>query len=350
MGNYLIYGANGYTGRLIAREAVVRGHRPVLAGRSEDAVQPLAKELGLACRIFPLDDPAALRAGVQGVDAVLHCAGPFAHTARPMADACLEAHVHYLDITGEIAVFEMLASREPEALAAGILFLPGVGFDVVPTDCLAAHLKRKLPTADRLALGIQNLGRMSRGTATTIVEGLPRGGAARQGGRLISVPPAWKVRTLDLGRGPIEAMTIPWGDVSTAYHSTGIPNIEVYLAASRRLLFWTRVSRYFSWLLRWERVQRFLKARARKGPAGPSEEERARGETLVWGEVTDPAGRRAAARLRGPEGYTFTARSAVAAMEKVLTGRAHPGFQTPSLAFGPDFVLQLPDVVRTEEE
>src|SRR6516164_10180234 len=162
MSSLLLYGANGYTGRLIAREAVVRGLHPVLAGRNAAAVSELARQLGLEHRVFALDDAAATRAGLAGMTAVLHCAGPFARTAGPMADACLEAGVHYLDITGEISVFEMLAARDTEAMAAGIMLLPGAGFDVVPSDCLAAHLHRRLPTAKRLTLAFQGIGRYSR--------------------------------------------------------------------------------------------------------------------------------------------------------------------------------------------
>src|ERR1700722_9350476 len=103
MAGYLIYGANGYTGGLIARSAVARGHRPIVAGRNAAAVTALAGELGVEGRCFSLDDPAALDAGLEGMTIVLHCAGPFAHTARPMAEACLRRGVHYLDVTGEIS-------------------------------------------------------------------------------------------------------------------------------------------------------------------------------------------------------------------------------------------------------
>src|SRR4051812_14952024 len=169
-------------------------------------------------------------AAVGEVAAVLHCAGPFSHTSRPMADACLRTKTHYLDITGEAAVIESLAARDEEAKRSGVMLLPCVGFDVVPTDCLAAHLKRRLPSATRLALAIQGIGRISRGTATTMVENINRGGLIRRGGKLQSVPAAWKTREIDFGRGPRSATTIPWGDVATAFYSTGIPNIVVYAA------------------------------------------------------------------------------------------------------------------------
>jgi short subunit dehydrogenase-like uncharacterized protein len=349
MSTFLIYGANGYTGRLIAREAVVRGLRPVLAGRNAEAVGKLARELGLEHRIFSLDDAAATRAGLEGVKAVLHCAGPFTHTAMPMVDACLERRVHYLDITGEISVFESLAARDTEAMAAGILLMPGAGFDVVPSDCLAAHLHRRLPGAKRLTLAFQGIGRYSRGTATTITENLHRGGAVRRGGALTSVPAAWRTRDIDFGQGPKLAVTIPWGDVSTAYRSTGIGDIDVYMAVSRWQLRMMRLSRSLGWALRSSMVQQFLKRRIQAGPPGPSDEERARGKTYLWGEVEDGQGRRVVSRLAGPEGYTFTMLTALAAMTRVLNGNAPAGYQTPSLAYGPDFVLEMPGVERVDE-
>src|SRR5262245_53100629 len=160
MAGFLIYCANGYTGSLIARAAVARGHQPVLAGRHAEPLAALARELRLAHRIFALDSPDAVANAIRGVQMVLHCAGPFAHTSKPMADACLRTGVHYLDITGEVSVFEALAARSAEARAAGVMLLPGAGFDVVPSDCLAAHLQRRPPSATRLALRFQSAGRV----------------------------------------------------------------------------------------------------------------------------------------------------------------------------------------------
>ena len=199
MRRFLLYGANGYTGRLIAREAAGRGLPAVLAGRNAEAVGELARQSKLDHRVFSLDDPTAVDAGLNDVGAVLNCARPFSRTARPLADACLRRGVHYLDVTGEISVFEELAARDAEARAACVMLLPGVGFDVVPSDCLAAHLKRRLQAATKLALGFQAAGRYSRGTATTMMENLPREGMVRRRGVLTRVPLAWRTRVIDFG-------------------------------------------------------------------------------------------------------------------------------------------------------
>jgi short subunit dehydrogenase-like uncharacterized protein len=346
----LIYGSNGYTGRLIVERALARGLRPILAGRNAQAVGQQAADLGLEHRVFALDDPRAVDAGLVGMALVMHCAGPFARTSRPMADGCLRATVHYLDITGEIGVFEALAARDAEAKASGVMLLPGVGFDVVPSDCLAAHLVRRLPTATRLALGFQASGGLSRGTATTMIEsgGQGGGGMVRRGGALVFVPMAWKTRLIDFGAGLRLATTIPWGDVATAFYSTGIGDVEVYVAVpagTRRMMI---ASRYIGWLLRLAPVRELLLRRVRRRPSGPSVAARARGVSRLWGEASDDRGQRVVSRLTGPEGYTLTALTAVAAMEKVLAGSARAGFQTPSLAFGADFVLEV-DGVRRED-
>jgi len=346
---YLIYGATGYTGALTARLAVEKGDRPILAGRSVEALGPLAVRLGLEHRVFGLEDPDALDRGLAGVKVVLHCAGPFSRTSRPMAEACLRTRTHYLDITGEALVFEALHARDAAAKTAGVMLLPGAGFDVVPSDCLAAHLKRRLPTARRLCLAFQLLGRVSHGPATTMLENVGHGALVRRDGVLTPVPAAWKTRAIDFGRGPRTAMTIPWGDVATAFHSTGIPDIEVYVAAPFAVRASSFATRFLGSLLASAPAQRILKKRIRSGPAGPSDEERARGKGLLWGEVRDAEGRTAVSRLTTPEGYTLTALTSLLIVKKVLAGRAPSGFQTPSLAYGPDLILEIPGVTRTDD-
>jgi short subunit dehydrogenase-like uncharacterized protein len=347
-GPWLLYGANGYTGDLAARLAASRGHRPILAGRSADGVCALSDELGLERRLFSLDEPRRIDEALSGMSVVLHCAGPFSRTSRPMADACLRTRTHYLDLTGEVEVFESLAARDLEARAAGVMLLPGCGFDVVPSDCLAVHLKGRLPSARRLALAYLGVGRISRGTAITAIEGLGRGGLVRRGGVLTPVPPAWKTRRIDFGEGERKALTIPLGDLGAAWHSTGIPDIELYFAAPASLRALAVASRHLGRLLRSAAVQRFLTARVRSGAPGPTEEERQRGRGFVWGEVEDEAGRRAEGRLATPESYTFTARAALAVVERVLAGQAPAGFQTPAKAYGPDFALSISGVTRTD--
>ena len=349
---FLIYGANGYTGELTARIAVEQGLRPILAGRNSPQVAAVAQRLGLPHRIAALDDGAALDALLQEVTVVLHCAGPFVHTAAPMVDACLRNGMHYLDITGEIGVFEALAARYDEARRAGVMLLPGAGFDVVPSDCLAAHLARRLPSAARLALGIRALGKLSRGTALTGVEAMLRGdgGLVRKQGELTPVPVAWKTREIDFGKGPRTAALMPWGDVATAYHSTAIPDIEVYMSFAPAAIRALQASRYLGGLMRLPGVAAWIEKRIRTGAPGPTDAERAAGASLLWGRVEDDAGRAAEARLRTPEGYTLTALTSLLIVRKVLAGQVKPGYQTPSSAYGPDLILEIAGVERVDLE
>lgn len=340
---WMIYGANGYSGRLIVAEAVRRGMRPVLAGRGS-AVAALADELGLEHRRFDLADAAAVRAGLDGMTLVLHCAGPFSATCAPMLEGCLATAAHYLDITGEIGVFEHCHRQHERACARGILVLPGVGFDVVPTDCLAAQLKRELPDASHLVLAFEAGGGPSPGTAKTSVEGLGMGGRARIGGKLVRVPLAWKSRTFTRDGQKRSAMTIPWGDVYTAFVSTGIPDIEVYMVVSPRTITRLRRLRLFGPLLRLRLLQRWLQARVDRRVHGPSDAQRQRSFTHVWGEARNACGGEARRYLQVPNGYTLTVDASLAIVDHLLQQRPPAGFHTPSQVMGADFVMALAGV------
>ena len=340
--SWLLYGANGYTGALIAREAARRGLRPILAGRSAAPVEALARELGLEARVFALDGAGPPARFLDGVALVLHCAGPFAATAAPMMAACLAARAHYLDITGEIAVFELARAHDAAARAAGVLLCPGVGFDVVPTDCVAACLKEALPEATQLALGFDGQSAMSRGTARTMIEGLAQGGCVRRDGVLTRVPLGYRDRRIDFGAGEKLAATIPWGDVSTAFYTTGIPNIEAYVPVSPRALAGLRRLRYVRGLLGFGPVQRFLKARVDRQPAGPDERQRTATPTCVWGEARSAAGRVRTARVTTANGYTVTMHAALGVVGHLLAGGAAAGAQTPALLMGARYVETLP--------
>lgn len=339
---WMIYGANGYTGELIAREAAKRGERPVLAGRSAAKLAALAQALGLEHRVFGLDDAAALAQGLAGIELVLHCAGPFSATSAPMLEACLQARAHYLDITGEIAVFEHAHAQHARAEAAGIVVCPGVGFDVIPTDCVAASLKAALPDATHLALGFDSRSGFSPGTAKTSVEGLAQGGKVRENGVIRAVPLAWHVRRIDFGDGEKLAMTIPWGDVCTAWFSTGIPNIEVFIPGSPGMIANARRANYFRWFLGLAPVQRFIKARIARTVKGPSAAQREQLVTHVWGEARNAAGATKTARITVANGYALTVSGALAVVAHLSAQRPAGGAYTPSRLCGAGLVQKLP--------
>jgi short subunit dehydrogenase-like uncharacterized protein len=339
----LIYGANGYTGQLIVEECLRRGLRPVLAGRRTASLAPIASQHGLEMRVAALDDPAALTTALAGIRAVLHCAGPFFRTSGAMVKACLAHGVHYLDITGEIAVFEACRRRHDEAKAAGIVVMPGVGFDVVPTDCLAARLAERMPDAQLLELAFAGGGGFSRGTLKTMVLGSPQGGAIRRDGRITSVPAGWKSQSIPFRDKRRNAVTIPWGDVSTAFWSTKIPNIHTYLALPANAVRGMTLMRLVSPLLGVPIIQRFVERQIDERVSGPSAELRNTARMHVWGRVTHADGRTIEGTAEVPEGYRLTAMAAVESAQRVLDAPPPAGYHTPSSAFGAGFLESLPE-------
>ncbi|HEY0943457.1 MAG TPA: saccharopine dehydrogenase NADP-binding domain-containing protein [Steroidobacter sp.] len=339
---WLLYGANGYTGELIAREAVARGMRPVLAGRSKQQIAKLAAELDCPSAVFDLEDHTALVSTLTQVAAVLHCAGPFSQTAASMMQGCLATHVHYLDITGEIDVFELAARVHAKAERSGIVLCPGVGFDVVPTDCVAARLKQALPDATHLALGFDSRAGLSRGTAKTAIEAAAKGSCVRIDGKLVTERLGSRTRRIDFGAGEKLAVSIPWGDVSTAYYSTGIKNIEVYTATSQRSVDNMRRANLFRPLLRQRWIRELVKLSAQQRITPPDRTQRDNNPTHVWGEARNAAGEVKTARLRTANGYTLTVHSSLGILDHVLNRACNPGFTTPSLLVSADFVSTLP--------
>lgn len=346
MKTFLIYGANGYTGELITRYAAERGLKPILAGRNAEKIEALAKQYGFDFRAFDLNDSAKLDAALNEVDFVIHCAGPFSLTSEKMVEACLRTKRHYLDITGEISVFEALAACDKSAKDAGVMVMPGVGFDVVPSDCLARHLKDRLPSATNLTLAFYGVGRISHGTQATMTMNVGRGGAIRENGAIKSVPAAYKTRTIDFGEVQKTGVTIPWGDVATAYYSTGIPNIEVYTVVPEQQLRLLKLSRYLGWILASSPIQSILQKQIPAG--GPNDDERATGKTYLWGEASDADGNKVEARQQGAEGYTTTVLTALLIAEKILAGNFCTGFQTPAKCYGADLILEIEGVKRED--
>jgi len=337
---WMIYGAYGYTGRLVAALATERGEIPVIAGRDERRLRALGERFELEHRVFDLADAKATRAGLAGIDAVAHCAGPFSATAAPMVAACLDTGTHYFDITGEIDIFESILSRHDEAVAHHVVLLPGAGFDVVPSDCLAALLARSMPGAVRLELAIRTGSSVSPGTAKTAMESLGTPGRARIDGVIGPVPPDRRRRTVDFADGRASVHAIAWGDVSTAYHSTGIPDIVVYAALPPAVGPMVAMAQVAGPAARNALVQGTLKRLVGRLP-GPSAEARAKNQAQLWGEVTDPEGRTATARVTTLDPYDLTADAVVRIAQRLAAGSVPPGAHTPSRALGADFVREL---------
>lgn len=342
---FMIYGINGYTGRHCAQEAVKRGLRPVAAGRDMQRVSRVASELDLPYRVFDLYETKAVSEALQDIGVVLNCAGPFSSTAQALLDGCVASKTHYLDVTGEIAVFEYIHQLHTVWERAGITVLPGVGFDVTPTDCMAAMLKEALPDATHLRLAFRNKhGRVSPGTAKTMIEGFAQGCTIRRDGVLEQTPLGSISDTLPYPSGSFLSVVIPWGDVSTAFYSTGIPNIAVYTAIPPGQLEQLRSSSNFLNLLRLKWAQRLAKYLAGRFVKGPDESQRLTDSSELYGDAANSSGSRVAMTMTTPNGYSLTFESAITCAERVLAGDVAPGAWTPSLAFGSAFVTELSGV------
>ncbi|MFB6098873.1 MAG: trans-acting enoyl reductase family protein [Salinibacter sp.] len=343
----LLYGAYGYTGRLIAQEAAERPLPLVLAGRDPAPLGDLGTRLGLPTRSVSLEEPDQLRAVLDEVTAVLHCAGPFVHTGSPMVEACLDTGTHYLDLTGEMEVFRRLEARSEEAESAGVMLVPGIGFDVVPSDCLARFVAGQAEETTTLEVALYAEGTVSQGTLTTLIEQMGQGGLVRREGQLREVPPGWTSRTVNFGDRERRVVSIPEGSVVTTGTSTTVPNVTAYLALPAPVRALLRASRHVQGVLRWRPLKRFLSRLVERRRDGPTADERRRGRTVVWASARGQNGSATTARLHGPEAYTFTARAATSALERVLDGTSPCGYQTPSTAFGEEFVLEVDGVNRT---
>jgi short subunit dehydrogenase-like uncharacterized protein len=345
----ILYGSYGYTGKIIVQECKTKNLSVILAGRNKESLQKQHAETGYPFEVIEISDSIALRNLLKKGAVVIHCAGPFKHTAKLMADACLETKTHYTDITGEHEVFELLAGYDQKGKAAGITIMPGTGFDVVPSDCLALHLKNQLPSATHLQLAFtMSKGGLSRGTSKTMVEGFGNGSLIRKDGKLTPINLGEKVLEIDFGSFKTLTLNIPWGDISTAWRSTGIPNIEVYTGATSKMIRGARMSKYFNWLLRQRWVKNYLLKKIDRKPAGPSEEKRNTGRSFLWGKVWDTTGKEYISTLETVSGYSLTAKTAVLIAEKILSGNFKAGYQTPAMAYGADLILEIENTKRTD--
>lgn len=344
----LLYGSYGYTGQLIATECKAKNLSVILAGRNREALQKQSETTGYPFEVVEINETEKLKKLLRQAGVVIHCGGPFRHTAKAMAEACLETKTHYTDITGEYLVFELLAGYNQQATAAGIMLMPGTGFDVVPSDCLALHLKNQLPTATHLQLAFTMTGGgLSRGTKKSMTEGWPEGGRIRQNGVLTRIELGDKMMEVDFGPFKMQALCIPWGDVSTGWRSTGIPNIEVYSGAPASQIKMAKSIRYFAWLTKVSWIKKMILSRIDKQASGPSAEKRERGRSYLWGKAWD-GNKSVEARLETLSGYTLTAKSSVLIAEKILKGNFRTGYQTPAMMYGADLILEIATSKRTD--
>jgi short subunit dehydrogenase-like uncharacterized protein len=339
----LLYGANGYTGELIARYANEYNLQLILAGRNETSISLLAERLQLPFRIFGLNDAATLQQQLQDVQLVIHAAGPFSHTAKQMVEACIATQTHYIDINGDISIFELIKTYDAAAKQANIMLLPGAGFDVIPTDCTALQLKEQLPDATHLQLAfISNGGGLSHGTATTMAQRIGEKAVIRENGKFVRKPLGFKGMWLTIATKKRFVMSLQWGDISTAHYTTGIPNIEVFTGIQPKTYKLLKFQFLFNWLLRKKFIRNMIQQKINKRPAGPNDEQRANGSTTIWGKAWNASGEEKICVLQCADGYSVTAWGNLLITQKIMQGNWKPGYQTPASTYGKDLIFEIP--------
>ena len=339
----VIYGATGYTGRAITRTAVARGLNVTVAGRDANKLRHLAAEFGVAWQALNLQDTEGLIQLFSGACAVLNVAGPFAETAVPVAQACLTAGVHYLDVSGELPSYRALGELNDQAVARNLLMLPGAAFVVAPSDCLALYLKDKVPNAKRLFLGMSAVDSFSRGTLQAMVRMIARTVVVRRNHRLTGVHVGRLERLFDFGNGARKCAAVSWADVFSAYHSTGIPNIEAYVEADALRAMIYQVHAELAPILRTQPVQSIVAAVTRLWPQTPGNRHEV--TRVITATVEDPSRQSHTASLALPDGYVITPPIAVELAARVLDGDWAPGLRTPAQLYGVELLDSFDQIV-----
>ena len=320
----LIYGATGYTGRMAAERAKALGLTFEIAGRNHSRLAALAAHLDVPFRVF--DTGADVENALTDISVLLNFAGPFAHTAEPLMRACIKAGVDYLDITAEINVYRLAERLGAEAASNDVMLLPGVGWDVVPTDSLAVHVAQRVERPLALSIALQVPGAMSRGSAMSVSEIISAGVLARVDGELVSTPDATP-RHFDFGDGPVLCVPLSFGDLVTGWHSTGIPDIAMFVHIAG---------------------DAFAEGDLSRLPDGPTAEEREAHRARAVVEVTGAGGAIARSVIETVNGYSYTPLAAVEAARRVLEGERRPGFTTPVRVFGVGFAESIAGTVISD--
>ena len=348
-GQVLIYGAYGFTGAGISKLASEYGITPVLAGRNESKLKPLAESLGYDYVVLSLENNHDnLVKVLKHFEIVLHIAGPYTFTGEPMLDAVVEAGTHYVDLTGENHVIQQQLDRHEEFKAANIMVMPSVGYDVVPTDCLNVYVADQVDNPTNLTLVINGNytaaegASASRGTMKSGLEVMGRPLLMRQQGEMVEVSALKVIHRVEGGQEQT-LVQIPWADMMTGYVSTGVPTIEVFQLRQGELPGWLpRVAqsdfgrRILGWL-----IDKF----APEGPPPDAQETR---QTRIVSTATNDAGESASAAMITPESYLFTFHSTLIVAKRVIDGHWESGFQTVGKVYGPDLALEVPGVSRMD--
>lgn len=321
MPNLLIYGASGYTGSLASEYAKSIGLDIVLAGKTETTIKKLALSRNLPYRVFDLSDAQTVQSSLKGIRVVLNCAGPFAHTAGPLIDACIKLGIHYLDVSAELASYQLAEERHSEAKEANVMLLPGCGGSVVMLGCLASCVVESVNHPTSIDIALRVAGPISRGSAVSAIESVTSRCLCRHKGVLVEQEEQTTMQfDFDDGKGKVDCFPVTLPDLITIENQTAVSDIRTFVHVSDG---------------------GFPSGNLADLPRGPTYEQRRENPYHAAVAVTssDHIVKRAA--LHTVNGYEFTFKASVEAARRVLSGEAQGGFQTPAGVFGKDFVRDI---------
>ncbi|HTQ03393.1 MAG TPA: saccharopine dehydrogenase NADP-binding domain-containing protein [Polyangiaceae bacterium] len=374
----LIYGATGYTGRLLAAEAARRRLPVVLGARRRDRLESLAEELDLPCRVLGLETPLArkrrldedakrpipgpgapvqpaarpakqpgpndaLHGALTDVAVVLNAAGPFAETAMPLARACVKTNTHYVDISGEYDVFRELNELHVHAKERGTSIVPGAGLTVLASDCLirdavARARERGMLEPHTVRVALSRVPAVSRGSVRTMLDGVRDGVRVLRNGKDEFHPMGTLVRSFTFGAEQAFALgearvctAMSLADTLTAgatacrafqgrwAEQQGVPNVEAYLEASSLERMAYELGGEFALALRSQPLKLVVDRVLAMWPEGPGAEERDEARQQVVVEIEDRYRRGVVARLSTQNSYDFTVQKALELCETLRT-------------------------------
>ncbi|EHK42410.1 hypothetical protein TRIATDRAFT_319847 [Trichoderma atroviride IMI 206040] len=321
MADLIIYGATGYTGRLASGFAKSYNLQFTVAGRSENKLKALAATLDVEYRVFAVDDPLAVDAGLHGARVLLNCSGPFLHTAEPLIEACIRNGIHYLDIAAELDSYQLSEKKHEEARQANVMLLPGCGGSVAMLGCLTQYIIENVANPVSIDIALHIAGPMSRGSAISAAENLTSKCLRRLDGKLVDQDRGQNMDfDFDDGRGAVSCFPSTLPDVIAIWRSTNIPNIRTFVHAAGNALPTGNIDSMAE---------------------GPTAKQREANPYHVAATVTASDGSITRAVLHTVNGYTFTPLASVEATRRVLMGEMQAGFQTPSNLFGYRFVAVI---------
>ncbi len=344
---WMLYGAYGHTGTLIAEEAVRRGHSPLLAGRSQAQLVPLAERLGLEWLAVERDTDK-FRKAVAEVDLVFQAAGPFTRTSEPVIQACLMGGTHYADIANEVPVFQMTRSYDEKAKQRDICLMTGASFGVIATDCLACYIADQFPDATSLEAAIVLYSSVrSAGALKSGLDMLRDGGLVWQNGNLVYQRLGKGAKHIAFPDGIHTLIPAPFGELEALHMTTGIPTITVYSSALPSGTLSRLALPLVGQLLKRDAFRRIVENIVDWQTRSASMEQKhvESGKSYIWAHAGNSNGKEVQAWLEMGEGYLFSAAASVRAVEQILIKRPR-GAMTPAQAFGADFVLDIPGTKR----